>query len=129
MNNLTAAFKDLKGQGFFARQRFWCCQSCAGYAAATIVSDAIDKNPKRKETIKGCVYYHKQDASSKDDGKDFYLAFGPLRTEKHGDVGLHETEIGKIVVATLERHGVKTEWNGDGNIRILVKIKSIREEK
>lgn len=27
--NLNQAFKELRKLGYFARQNFWCCQSCA----------------------------------------------------------------------------------------------------
>jgi hypothetical protein len=48
-SNLTLAFEELRSIGYFARQNFWCCQSCAWYAI-----------PEEK-SLKS-VFFHGQDA-------------------------------------------------------------------
>jgi hypothetical protein len=124
-NNLTTAFKALSKKGLYARQNFLCCRNCAGYQLATIATKAIDKNPKKKEKILGCVFYTKQDAESYCKNKNFYLSYGPLGTEKHGEIGKPTKEVGELVVKVLAENGVETEWDGDGDSRILVKVNSI----
>lgn len=123
--NLDAAFKCLRGVGLLARQSFLCCQSCAGYQIALDGKKLLDAG----KPPKGCVYYHKQDTENLRDGHDFYLAFGQI--EYHGDgnevtkIGDDTAAVGKLVVDVLNRHGVETEWDGDPNRRIKVKVKSL----
>lgn len=50
---LTIAFRALRKIGYFARQRFWCCQSC-GWSA--VPEDQTDR----------VAFYHKQDANAFD---------------------------------------------------------------
>ena len=129
MTNLTAAFKALRGLGFFAQQHFKCCRTCAGWAAANSLSELIDRDPTKKDQIKGVVYYHKQDAENKRDGKDFYIAYGSIDTSKHGELGLPTVEVGKIVVTTFATFGVETDWDGNPDTRIKVKVKTIKPYK
>jgi hypothetical protein len=124
-DNLTTAFKALSKKGLYARQNFLCCRNCAGYQLAETVTKAIDKNPNKKNTILGCVFYTKQDACSYSKNKDFYLSYGSLGTTKHGEIGKPTKEVGELVVKVLAEHGVETEWDGDGDSRILVKVNSI----
>lgn len=101
---LTDAFKDLRKQGFFARQNFWCCQSCAWAAAP-------DDKP--------VVFFHQQDASAlreaeaargtrrfKAEEVGVYLAFGP------------DAAAGQKIVDSLRRHGVDYTWDGTEDQRI-----------
>lgn len=123
--NLDAAFKVMRGVGLLARQSFLCCSSCAGYQMALDAKAAADKgNPP-----KGCCFYHKQDAENLREGQDFYLAFGVV--EYHGDGGAKTVygedtaAIGRQVVEILNRHGVRTEWDGSENTRIKVVFASL----
>lgn len=106
-DRLTMAFEALAGNDIFARERYYCCQSC-GCEAVSEEADAQDR---------GYVFYHEQDAESKDAGEDFYLAFGtfgsffgPTTSE----------QLGAEIVATLKAHGIDTDWNGDARTRIRV---------
>ena len=90
MSKLTLAFKALRKAGYFARQNFWCCQSC-GWAA---VPDGTEK----------VVFFHKQDADD-------------LR--RTGRVHLAWSGDGVEICRILGEHGVRTEWNGSGDKRIL----------
>ena len=95
--NLTLAFKLLRKKGYFARQNFWCCQSCAWSAIPE------GKNSK-------VVFYHNQDnAQLKEDGQ-CYLSYD-------GDV--------KEIMDTLKENGVNVLNENDvltqGN-RILIEI-------
>jgi len=80
-SNLTKAFAALRKAGYFARQNFQCCQSCAWAAV-----------PEAKEDK--AVFYHNQDNESRLRGHKFHLAWS-------GD----QHEICRI----LEENGVKVE--------------------
>ena len=89
---ITGAFKALRKAGYFARQNFWCCQSC-GWAAIP------------EEKSKKVVFFHNQDAERKRAGSSFYLAWS-------GD--------GAEICRILSEHGVKTEWDESPDTRIRV---------
>jgi len=81
---LNRLFKELRKQGYFARQNFWCCNTCA-------TSDI----PKDKDY----VFYHQQDANSlKEDGDRVMIGFRGDGTD----------------ICNIARHfGFITNWNGD----------------
>jgi len=89
---LTQSFKDLRRLGYFARQNFECCQSCAW---ATVPEEKEDK----------VVFYHRQDTKTLE--SDFvYLAWA-------GD--------GKEIVSVLKKY-FDVEWSGSEHDRIIVKF-------
>jgi hypothetical protein len=102
---ISNAFKNLRKNGWFARMSFWCCQSC-GCAA---VPEGFNNK---------FVFYHKQDAEAFD--REGNLGGKNKRTMylTHGEGG----DANEIVKA-LNNHGLNTDWNGDMNIRIMVKHK------
>jgi hypothetical protein len=63
-HRLNEAFKDLRKSGYFARQNFQCCQSCAWAAI-----------PEEKE--EKVVFYHQQDAARKEDKWQIWLQCVP----------------------------------------------------
>ena len=75
--NLNQAFKELRKLGYFARQDFWCCQSCAWAAVP------VDK--------KKVVFYHNQAAAD---------------LEKYGECFLCWTGDRDEIAEVLERNGV-----------------------
>lgn len=91
---LTKAFRELRKAGYFAKQNFWCCQSCAW---ADIPDDKAGK----------AVFYHAQDNSELRKTGSCHLAWS-------GDAN----EIIKI----LNDNGVKTSWDGSENKRIKINI-------
>lgn len=95
--NLSKAFVELRRNGYFARQKFMCCQSC-GWAA---LSD---------EEAKKAVFYHNQDYIDLKNGDDLYLAWS-------GD--------GEFICDTLESFGMNVKWDGDNSDRIMVYSSSI----
>jgi hypothetical protein len=117
---LGDAFKLLRREGFIARQNFLCCQTCAGYELATRIGDMPEQ--KRKK-VKGVVYYHNQDNTNLKERGSVYLAYGPVDTARHGEIGLHGVEVGRAVVKALEAVGLAYEWDGLDSTRILVKAK------
>jgi hypothetical protein len=92
MSKITEAFKELRKLGYFARQNFWCCQSCAWAAVPENKSDKV-------------VFYHKQDTEGLKGRGRCHLAWS-------GD--------GHEICRVLNRHGITTEWEGDSNKRILM---------
>ena len=117
---LGDAFKILRSEGFVARQNFLCCQSCAGYALATRIGEM--KEEKRAK-VKGVVYYHNQDNTNLKERGSVYLAYGPVDTAEHGEIGLSGVEVGNAVVKALQAVGLDYEWNGSDAERIFVKAK------
>jgi len=95
--NLTPAFKALRKEGFFARQNFWCCQSCGCAAVPEDKSEAY-------------VFYHAQDKQDLVSKGSCYLAWS-------GD--------GAKIVEVLTAHGIKTEWDGSANTRIKMICKEV----
>lgn len=94
-SNINKAFTALRKSGLFARQNFKCCQSCA-----------CAEVPEGKDY----VFYHQQDnASLKEQGK-CHLAFG----------GKNPEAVGWKVVAILAQNGVRVNWDGNTDKRIMI---------
>ncbi len=96
-DELTAAFKDLRKKGYFARQRFMCCGSCA---AAAIPDDKSEK----------AIYYHAQDYTHMIESNTVYIGWAG-----------NGNEICKV----FRDHGFNVIWEGNENVRILITGKKI----
>jgi len=94
MSKLTIAFRALRKAGYFAKQNFWCCQSCAWYAVPEERADRV-------------VFYHQQDRESLSRSGSVHLAWS-------GD--------GHEICRILNENGIETEWDGSENKRILARI-------
>ena len=77
--NLTKAFKELRKNGYFAKQNWKCCQSC-GWAAMT------------DEEAEKAVFYHKQDNDTLKSKGECHLAWSGNRKE---------------IVAVLKKNDIK----------------------
>jgi hypothetical protein len=97
MTNLSKAFAELRKKGYFARQNFWCCQTC-GWAALT------DEQAER------AVFYNEQDYADYKRGQDVYLSWA-------GD--------GEFISQILTKHKLELEWDRSPSKRIMIKRKSI----
>lgn len=117
---LNAAFRALRKLGLIARQNFSCCRGCAESEIATKLGKQIDAGKIDHAQVKGGVFYSRDEAERRDNGWAFNISFWPIDVTGHGDVGGTREEIGGVVVDTLLRFGIKTEWNGDGYELILV---------
>ena len=85
MTPISKAFRELRRKGYFAKQNFWCCQTCA--------LEAIPNNTPKY------VYYHKQDIKCfKKTGK-LYLKW--------------RSDTPQEIVQAFEKQGLKVEWDGD----------------
>lgn len=94
MSELDGAFKALRSRGYFARQNFWCCQSCGCYAVP-------------KESSEKYVFYHRQDAE---------------RLKKDGGTMLAWNGDGYEIVKVCLEAGLTVKWNGKESTRIWVGI-------
>ncbi len=124
--SLTAAFGTLSDLGYIAREDFACCGNCAGFELTMIAEEEIDRG-RPAESIRGAVYYHRKDADRLAAGSDFFIGYGPLDSVKYGDLGLPTEQIGQEVVDVLGQHGVRTEWDGDGDKRIKVLASTVTD--
>lgn len=89
-SKLTKAFKALRKAGYFAKQNFWCCQTC-GWA---------DVPDGREDKV---VFYHAQDNDDKVQGLPFHVAWS-------GD--------GHEICRIFNENGITTNWDGSENKRI-----------
>lgn len=91
-DKLNQLFKGLRKKGYFARQDFWCCQTCA--------SNAIpDKNSKKY------VYYHRQDTEMLQKTNSVYIAWS-------GN--------GRQIATFAQDLDLKVNWNGSKDQRIQI---------
>jgi hypothetical protein len=125
--SLTAAFGALCDLGYIAREDFSCCGTCAGYELTTLAEEAIDRG-RPAESIRGAVYYHRQDAERFAARTDFHLGYGALDSRRYGELGLPTEQVGREVVRVLGEHGVETEWDGDANTRIRVRVATVTDD-
>jgi hypothetical protein len=93
-DKLSIAFQKLEQAGYFARQNFWCCQTCGW--------DAVPDSHANK-----AVFYHHQDNEQLVEGGEAHLCWS-------GD--------GRFICETLNAAGIATEWNGDDKQRIHIKV-------
>ena len=92
-NPLTLAFKALRSLGYFARQDFMCCQSCAWSEVPDGKEDKV-------------VFYHRQDKQGMLKDGECYLGWAGDGTE---------------ICYTLRSFGFTVEWDGSDGNRILIK--------
>ena len=109
--NISAAFKELRKNGIYARMNYWDCQSCGW---AVIRSDAKKFGYKN---LQGFAFYHHQDNESLKKYGELYIAYGSA-TDDYGDT----VKVGELIKNTLSKHGLNAVWNGDTSERILVKM-------
>lgn len=91
-SKLNKAFRALRKAGYFARQNFWCCQTCAW-------ADVPDEFEHK------AVFYHRQDAADLKERGYVYLAWS-------GN--------GEEICSILRENGLSVKWDGSSNKRILV---------
>lgn len=106
-DRLDEAFAELDAAGIIARADFTCCIIC-GFSE-------IYGEAEEGATPRGVVFCHNQDVNSAIEGGDVHLAFA-------GDPSETTPRIAAEIVETLGRHGLETEWNGDTDRRILVRM-------
>lgn len=106
-DKLTNAFEELSENGIVAKENFTCCQTCGSYE----ISEYAVKGDY------GYVFYHQQDTERAVEGDGVYLSYGNLGLAKKPF-----EEITDQIVKTIEKHGLKVDWNGTSNTRMLVNL-------
>jgi hypothetical protein len=96
---INVAFRNLRKRGYFARQNFWCCQTCAWYAIGEDHPDKVDR----------AVFYHQQDAAT---------------LKRDGGTMLAWSGDGHEIVKTCLEAGLAVEWDGTENTRIFIGTQS-----
>jgi hypothetical protein len=110
---LERAFGELERAGIVARQNFSCCGNCGSVE----ILGEMSKAQCGRARVRGYTFYHTQDTDSAADGYGLLLNYGAIeRTEEAG------VRIGHEIVDALQRHGLKTEWDGSWSKRIAVKL-------
>lgn len=89
---LNVAFRNLRKAGYFAKQNFWCCQSCG--------CSAVPDSHENKY-----VFYHRQDNDCLVDSGGCYMAWD-------GD--------GEEISRIFREAGLQVKWDGSGATRIEV---------
>ena len=89
---ITQAFRKLRRDGYFARQKFMCCSNCGWHA----IPD---------EAANHAVFYNVQSADSLKETGEVYLQWS-------GD--------GNHIVDRLKGAGLNVVWDGSENTAILV---------
>ncbi|WP_164012144.1 DUF6891 domain-containing protein [Pyxidicoccus trucidator] len=109
---LDSAFEELNANGIVALEN-------AGYTMSDGWSDVNEVASYQDTPPRGAVFYHGQDLERGVAGQGLMLAFGAYESNsaKHEAASL---AIAREVCDTLERHGVKTEWNGSLEERIRI---------
>ena len=92
-DKISAAFRELRKDGYLARMNFMCCSTC-GWAALEEASNKV-------------VFFHNQDNDRlKETGKTFLSWSGN----------------GKKLVKVLKKHKLKPIWDGENTTRISINI-------
>jgi hypothetical protein len=120
---VTKAFALARKRGIIARQRFRCCNSCAGYAISQDVEDMVSRRASNKERIKGVAFYSTQGGFRESErwNRKRDEVSPQVTTTKHGVVGLPTVEVGKLLCECLTEAGLAYEWDGEEHSCILVK--------
>ena len=115
---LKKAFADLRKQGILAKQNYMCCMGCASGALGEEIKKANKETPNK---YMGGAYYHQQDAETLRESGFCHIGYGCAPDTKF-DNELMALTVGQAVKMTLERYGLKVEWDGDTSERICVSI-------
>ena len=114
---VTKAFSDFKkaaraefGATVWARQNFWCCQTCA--SADFNIKREKKKNP---DSVIGTVYYTQQSAASMRKGDDLWISYGSFASDDDITV-----KIGKIFCKIAKENGLSVEWDENPREKICI---------
>lgn len=112
-DRLDRAFGELNRSGVVARQHFSCCGTCG----VGDIHAEMDEVRERGGVVRGYTFFHVQDTEGAVENGGLFLSYGsPTQDEATA------LRIGHAVVDALERHGLKTMWNGEWSKRIGVRV-------
>lgn len=117
-DRLDAAFAELERGGIVARQNFTCCQNC-GFAE---IGAEIDDVKAAGHDVSGFVFFHQQDSEAAAGGYGIHLSYATLQEGKAPAVEAAATAMVREVIGTLERHGLKPDWDGTLAKRVHVPL-------
>jgi hypothetical protein len=130
---LNEVFKRFRKAGLVARQNFSCCSGCAGSEIADDLGKKLSrirnswgqgKFEQARDKVKGCVFFHRQDTQSLKETGQVHLAYGSVDSQEVGEIGIPTVEVGQLIVRILDELNVRCEWNGEGNSRIVVDVRT-----
>lgn len=107
------AFEELKSNGILAQHHYSCCQTC-GISEIDLELEYLKSIQK---PYRGYAFYHVQDTESAILGYNQCLSYGHTDDDPDDCV-----VIGHEICDTLNRHGLKTNWNGEFSNRIFVEM-------
>ena len=113
-DRLDAAFAELEAAGIVARENFTCCNSCG----ESEIGDEMEEAEAEGLAVRGYTFFHAQDTDRAATGE------GPLML-KYGPSPFDEKKIvpiGREIQAAVERHGLRTEWDGTADQCIKVHL-------
>jgi hypothetical protein len=110
---LDDAFAELNDRGIVCRQDFSCCGNCGVYE----IGGEMHAQRVAGRTVRGYAFYHMQDTGGAVERGGLYLNYGSAEQGEDAAV-----KVGREIVAALERHGLKTTWNGRWDTRIGVEL-------
>jgi hypothetical protein len=111
-DRLDQVFEALNREGVVSLHDAGYTQS-EGYDLVRKEMDEVDDF----DDVLGYCFYHGQDVERAVDGGGLYLAYGPPEPHQEESVG---PEVGKMIVAELERGGFQVEWDGSYSTRIHI---------
>jgi len=114
---LNKAFADLRKQGIMAKQNYLCCMGCASSSLGEEIRQAHASHPNK---YLGGAYYHSQDAEDLRERGFCHIGYGAAPDSANEE--LFALTVGQAVKLTMERHGLKVDWDGDVTQRIRVSI-------
>ena len=112
-DRLDAAFADLEAAGIVCRHNFSCCGPCG----AAAMWNEIAAQRRAGGAVRGYAFYHRQDLERALAGDGLYLNYGAVDEGEAAALG-----VAREVIAVLEHHGLRTEWNGEWSRRIGVAL-------
>jgi len=112
-DRLDDAFAALEAAGVVSRQHFSCCGTCG----SSEIWAEIEAVREAGGPARGYAFYHVQDTESATEGHGLYLNYGAC--EDGEDAAL---AVAHDIVAQLEAHGLRTDWNGSWSQRIGVSL-------
>ena len=112
-DRLDQVFGDLESQGIISRQNYSCCGTCG---SGEIWEEMVALQSEGKN-VRGYTFYHEQDTQHAVDGEGLYLNYGSIEENVPAQI-----DIGYEIIRVLNQHDLATDWDGDLQNRIFVKL-------
>ena len=110
-DRLDLAFEALERSGILCRQDYQCCLSC-GYARISRELDEIGR-----DRFRGFTFYHQQDTNGAVESGSIGLGYGSVADDDAKSIA-----IGQEIVSAVREQGLKVDWIGSLDQRIIVRL-------